>query len=116
MLAALISLASAIFHGYVGVKIYTGNLMGSKLLSSTQSPNLISWQMLTVFLITGGATFLCAAMNPELALLSYPVLLGNRLGAALFLWVGRSGHAGLFKLPGMYLMSLTAVLGWVGLP
>lgn len=96
MLAALISLASAIFHGYVGVKIYMGNLKGSKLLSYTQPSSLISWRMLTVFLITGGATFLCAAMNPELALLSYPVLLGNRLGAALFLWVGLSGLAGLF--------------------
>ena len=52
--------------------------------------------MLTVFLITGGAMLLCAAMNPELALLSYPVLLGNRLGAALFLWIGLSGLAGLF--------------------
>ena len=80
MHAGLISLGSAIFHGYVGVKIYMGNLKGSKLLSLTQSPSLISWQMLTVFLITGGAMLLCAAMNPELASLSYPVLLGNRLG------------------------------------
>ena len=116
MHAGLISLGSAIFHGYVGVKIYMGNLKGSKLLSLTQSPSLISWQMLTVFLITGGAMLLCAAMNPELALLSYPVLLGSRLGAAIFLWVGRSGHAGLLKLSGMYPMSLTAVPGWLGLP
>ena len=93
-----------------------GNLKGSKLLSYTQPSSLISWRMLPVFLITGGATFLCAAMNPELALLSYPVLLGSRLGAAIFLWVGRSGHAGLLKLSGMCLMSLTAVPGRLGLP
>ena len=55
-------------------------------------------------------------MDPELALLSYPVLLGNGMGAALFLWIGLSGHATLFRLPGMYLMLLTAVLGWLGLP
>ena len=116
MLAALISLGGAIFHGYVGGKIYMGNVKGSNLLPLTQSLSLISWQMFTVFLMTSGVTLLCVAMDPELALLSYPVLLGNGMGAALFLWIGLSGHATLFRLPGMHLMLLTAVLGWLGLP
>ena len=116
VLAALLSLGGAISHGYVGGKIYMGNVKGSNLLPLTQSLSLISWQMFTVFLVTSGVTLLCVAMNPDLALLSYPVLLGNGMGAALFLWIGLTGHARLFKLPGMYLMLLTAVLGWLGLP
>ena len=95
VLAALLSLSGAIFHGYVGGKIYMGNVMGSNLLPLTQSLSLISWQMFSVFLVTSGVTLLCVAMNPDLALLSYPVLLGNGMGAALFLWIGLTGHAAL---------------------
>jgi len=116
VLAALSSLGGAIFHGYVGGKIYMGNMKGSNLLPLTQSLSLISWQMFAVSLMSSSVTLLCVAMDPELALLSYPVLLGNGMGAALFLWIGLSGHATLFRLPGMYLMLLTAVLGWLGLP
>ena len=93
-----------------------GNMKGSNLLPLTQSLSLISWQMFAVSLMTSSVTLLCVAIDPELALLSYPVLLGNGMGAAFFLWIGLSGHATLFRLPGMYLMLLTAVLGWLGLP
>ena len=72
--------------------------------------------MFTVFLMTSGVTLLCVAMNHELAVMSYPVLLGKGMGAALFLWIGLSGHATLFRLPGMYLMLLTAVYEWLELP
>ena len=94
MVAALIAFAGAIFHGFVGGKIYMSN----------------------IFLLVSGATLLCVAMSPELALLSYPILLGNVMGAVLFLWLGLTGHGALIKLPGMYLMFVTAVLGWSGLP
>ena len=115
VLAACLSLGGAVFHGYVGGKIYMGHVRGSNLLPLTQSLSLVSWQMFTVFLVVSGATLLCVAMKPEMALLSYPVLLGNGLGGALFLWLGITGHTALMKLPGMYLMCLTAVLGWLGL-
>ena len=72
--------------------------------------------MFTVFLMTSGVTLLCVVMNHELAVRSYPVLLGKGMGAALFLWIGLSGHATLFRLPGMYLMLLTAVYEWLELP
>ena len=116
MVAALIAFAGAIFHGFVGGKIYMSNIRESNLLPLTQSLSLVSWQMFAISLLVSGATLLCVAMSPELALLSYPILLGNVMGAVLFLWLGLTGHGALIKLPGMYLMLATAVLGWSGLP
>jgi len=113
--AALIALAGAVFHGVVGGIIYMGHIKASELMPLTQSLSLVSWQMFTVFLVVSGATLLCVAMKPDLALLAYPVLVGNVLGAALFLLLSVTGHASLLKLPGMYLMGLTALLGWLGI-
>ena len=113
--AALIALAGALFHGVVGGKIYMGHIKASELMPLTQSLSLLAWQMFTVFLVMTGATLLCVAMKPDLALLAYPVLVGNTLGAALFSLLGVMGHARLLKLPGMYLMGLTALLGWLGI-
>ena len=113
--AGIIALAGALFHGVVGGKIYMGQIKASELLPLTQSLSLVSWQMFTVFLLVSGATLICVAMKPDLALLAYPALVGNALGAALFFLLGVMGHARLFKLPGMYLMGLTALLGWLGI-
>ena len=113
--AALIALAAALFHGVVGGKIYMGHIKASELMPLTQSLSLVSWQRFTVWLVVTGGTLLCVAMKPDLALVAYPVLVGNALGAALFLLLGVIGHARLLKLPGMYLMGLTALLGWLGI-
>jgi hypothetical protein len=113
--AALIALTGAVFHGVVGGKIYMGHIKGSDLMPLTQSLSLVSWQMFTVFLVVSGVTLLCVALKPDLALLASPILVGNALGAALFLLLGAMGHASLLKLPGMYLMGLTALLGWLGI-
>ena len=113
--AGIIALAGALFHGLVGGKIYMGHIKASELLPLTQSLSLVSWQMFTVFLVVSGATLICVAMKPDLFLLAYPVLVGNALGAALFSLLGVMGHARLLKLPGMYLMGLTALLGWLGI-
>ena len=113
--AGIIALAGALFHGVVGGKINMGHITASELLPLTQSLSLVSWQMFTVFLVVSGATMICVAMKPDLALLAYPVLVGNALGAALFSLLGVMGHARLLKLPGMYLMGLTALLGWLGI-
>ena len=112
--AAVVALAGALFHGYVGGKIYMGHINASDLMPLTQSLSLVSWHMFTVFLLVSGATLICVAMKPDLALLSYPILLANALGAALFLLLGVMGHGRLLKLPGLYLMSMTALLGWFG--
>ena len=112
--AAVVALAGALFHGYVGGKIYMGHVNTSDLMPLTQSLSLVSWHMFTVFLLVSGATLICVAMKPDLALLSYPILLANALGAALFLLLGAMGHGRLLRLPGLYLMSMTALLGWLG--
>ncbi|MGB0156535.1 MAG: hypothetical protein ACPF86_04595 [Luminiphilus sp.] len=114
-LAAVIALAGAVFHGYVGGKIYLGHIKASDLMPLTQSLSVVSWQMFTVLLLVSGATLVCVAMKPTLALLAYPVLVANALGALLFLLLGAMGHGRLLKLPGMYLMGLTALLGWLGI-
>ena len=113
--AGIIALAGALFHGAVGGKIYMGHIKASELLPLTQSLSLVSWQMFTVFLVVSGATLICVAMKPDLSLLAYPVLVGNALGAALFSLLGVMGHARHLKLPGMYLVGLTALLGWLGI-
>ena len=113
--AGIIALAGVLFHGVVGGKIYMGHIKASELLPLTQSLSLVSWQMFTAFLVVSGATLICVAMKPDLSLLAYPVLVGNALGAALFSLLGVMGHARLLKLPGMYLMGLTALLGWLGI-
>ena len=113
--AALIALAGALFHGVVGGKIYMGHIKASDLMPLTQSLSVVSWQMFTVLLLVSGATLVCVAMKPILALLAYPVLVANALGALLFLLLGAMGHGRLLKLPGMYLMGLTALLGWLGI-
>ena len=113
--AGIIALAGALLHGVVGGKIYMGHNKASELLPLTQSLSLVSWQMFTVFLVVSGVTLICVAMEPDLALLAYPVLVGNALGAALFSLLGIMGHARLLKLPGMYLVGLTALLGWLGI-
>ena len=112
--AAVVALAGALFHGYVGGKIYMGHISASDLVPLTQSLSLVSWHMFTVFLLVSGATLICVAMKPDLTLLSYPILLANALGAVLFLLLGVAGHGRLLKLPGLYLMSMTALLGWLG--
>ena len=112
--AAVVALAGALFHGYVGGKIYMGHINASDLMPLTQSLSLVSWHMFTVLLLVSSATLVCVAMKPDLALLSYPILLANALGAALFLLLGAMGHGRLLRLPGLYLMSMTALLGWLG--
>ena len=115
MAAAVVALGGALFHGYVGGKIYMGQVNASDLVPLTRSLSLVSWHMFTVCLLVSGATLICVAMKPDLALLSYPVLLMNALGAGLFLFLGVMGHARLLKLPGTYLMAMTALLGWLGI-
>ena len=52
MVAAAIALVGAIFHGYVGARIYMKNIRESQLAPLTQSLSLVSWHMFTVF-VTG---------------------------------------------------------------
>ena len=116
MVAAAIAMAGAIFHGYVGGRIYMKNIRESQLASLTQSLSLVSWQMFTVLLLVSGTTFMVVAWQPHLALMAVPLMWANALGASLFLVLSLMGHSALIKLPGLYLMGLTALFAWLGLP
>ena len=116
MVAAAIALVGAIFHGYVGGRLYMKNIRESQLASLTQSLSLVSWQMFTVLLLVSAITFMVVAWQPHLALMAVPLIWANALGAGLFLVLSLMGHSALIKLPGLYLMGLTALLAWLGSP
>ena len=113
--AAVIALVGAIFHGFVGGRLYMKNIRESQLASLTQSLSLVSWQMFTVLLLVSAITFFVVARQPHLALMAVPLVWANAMGALLFLVLSLMGHSALIKLPGLYLMSFTAVCAWLGL-
>ena len=115
MVAAAIAMVCAIFHGYVGGRLYMKNIRESQLASLTQSLSLVSWQMFTVLLLVRAITFIVVAWQPHLALMAVPLMGANALGACLFLVLSLMGHSALIKLPGLYLMGLTALLSWLGI-
>ena len=115
MVAAAIAMLGAIFHGYVGGRLYMKNIRESQLASLTQSLSLVSWQMFTVLLLVSAITFIVVAWQPHLALMAVPLMGANALGACLFLVLSLMGHSALIKLPGLYLMGLTALLSWLGI-
>ena len=115
MVAAAIAMVGAIFHGYVGGRLYMKNIRESQLASLTQSLSLVSWQMFTVLLLVSAITFIVVAWQPHLALMAVPLMGANALGACLFLVLSLMGHSALIKLPGLYFMGLTALLSWLGI-
>ena len=115
MVAAAIAMVGAIFHGYVGGRLYMKNIRESQLASLTQSLSLVSWQMFTVLLLVSAITFIVVAWKPHLALMAVPLMGANALGACLFLVLSLMGHSALIKLPGLYLMGLTALLSGLGI-
>jgi hypothetical protein len=115
MVAAAIAMLGAIFHGYVGGRLYMKNIRESQVAPLTQSLSLVSWQMFTVLLLVSAITFIVVAWQPHLALMAVPLMGANALGACLFLVLSLMGHSALIKLPGLYLMGLTALLSWLGI-
>ena len=112
---AALSLVGGLFHGIAGHKIYMSNINGSNLEQIAKTLSLVSWHMFTILLIVGAGTLVCIAYEPAMALMAYPINLVNAGGALMFLAVGLGGHGQLLRLPGMYLMSGTAILAWLGI-
>jgi hypothetical protein len=48
--------------------------------------------------------------------MAVPAIWANALGALLFFVLSLNGHSALLKLPGLYLMGLTALFAWLGRP
>jgi hypothetical protein len=115
MLGAVLSFAGMVFHGFVGGKIYMGNINKSDLEPLTKSLSLISWHIFTIFLFVSAVTLIYSAYNSSFVIAVYPVIVVNLLGAVLFLMLGVGKHRILLLLPGAYLMGATALLGWLGI-
>ena len=115
MLGAALSLAGMVFHGFIGGKIYMGNVNKSDLEPLTKSLSLISWHIFTIFLFVSAVTLSYSAYNSGFVIAVYPVIVVNLLGAVLFLLLGLGKHRILLLMPGVYLMGATALLGWFGI-
>ena len=112
---AALSLVGAVFHGLVGGRVYyMQNIKSSNLEPLTQSLSLVSWHIFTIFLVACGGTLLYVAHNPAFMIATYPLIVINALGAALFIFLALIGHTKLLRLPGAYLMGGTAILIWLG--
>ena len=114
ILASLLSLASAAFHGYAGGNIYGGNIAASDLDPLTQSLSLVSWHIFTIFLIVSAFVLSWVAHYPLHKMAVYPTIAINVLGALLFVALGLAGHGELMQMPGAYLMGGIAALSWMG--
>ena len=115
MLGAALSLAGMVFHGFIGGKIYMGNVNKSDLEPLTKSLSLISWHIFTIFLFVSAVTLSYSAYNSDFVIAVYPIIVVNLLGAVLFLLLGLGKHRILLLMPGVYLMGATALLGWFGI-
>lgn len=115
MSGALLSLVGGLFHGVAGHRIYMANINGSNLEQIAKTLSLVSWHTFTIMLVVGAGTLACVAYNPAMKLMAYPIILVNAGGALMFAGLGLGGHGQLIRLPGMYLMGGTAILGWLGI-
>jgi len=112
---AIISLVGMLFHGVAGQKIYMSNIYKSEMEELTKSLSLASWHVFTIFLLISALTLFFIAYNPELAIAAYPVIGINLLGSLLFIFLGLGRHRALLRMPGAFLMGITALLAWLGI-
>lgn len=113
--AAFIAAVGAVFHGYVGGRIYLGHIKGSDLEDLTKSLSVVSWQVFTIWLAVSAGVLVCVSLDASLALMAYPIILVNVLCAALFVYLGATGHGHLLRLPGAYLTAATGTLAYLGI-
>lgn len=113
--AAFIAAVGAVFHGYVGGRIYLGHIKVSDLEDLTKSLSVVSWQVFTIWLAVSAGVLVCVSLDASLALMAYPIILVNVLCAALFVYLGATGHGHLLRLPGAYLTAATAALAYLGI-
>jgi hypothetical protein len=113
-IAAFIAAVGAVFHGYVGGRIYLGHIYGSELEYLTKSLSVVSWQVFTIWLGVSAGVLVCVSLDASLGLMAYPIIAVNALCALLFVYLGVTGHGQLLKLPGAYLTAATACLAYLG--
>ena len=114
MAAAALSLLGAFFHGVIGGRMNMDNINRTDLEPLSKSLSLVSRHVFTIFLLVGAISLLVVGFGLLSSIALYPVIVINLLGALLFIFLGLSGHKGLMKMPGAFLMATTAVCGFVG--
>ena len=65
-IAAFIAAVGAVFHGYVGGRIYLGHINGSDLEDLTKSLSVVSWQVFTIWLAVARAYWSASRSTPVL--------------------------------------------------
>jgi hypothetical protein len=90
-IAAFIAAVGAVFHGYVGGRIYLGHINGSDLEDLTKSLSVVSWQVFTIWLGVSAGVLVCVSLDASLALMAYPIIAVNALCALLFVYLGVTG-------------------------
>ena len=115
ILGAIISLVGMFFHGVAGQTKYMSNIYKSEMEPLTKSLSLVSWHVFTIFLFISAITLFYTAYNPNMAMAVYPIIGVNLLGSLLFIFFGHGNHKTLLKMPGAYLMGVTALLAWLGI-
>ena len=111
---AILSLLGAVFHGFIGGKIYTTNINKSDLEPLGKTLSMFSWQVHTIFLLIAACTLIYIAISPEFAVAAYPIIGINILGAIYFLVLG-IGNREFLKMPGAVLMGAIALLALLGI-
>ena len=111
---AILSLLGAVFHGFIGGKIYRTNINKSNLEPLGKTLSMFSWQFHTIFLLIAACTLIYIAISPEFAIAAYPIIGINILGAIYFLVLG-IGNREFLKMPGAGLMGAIALLAWLGI-
>ena len=115
MIAAFLSLVGMLFHGFIGGKIYISNVNDSDMEALTKSLSIVSWHVFTIFLFISALTLIYIAYNPEFSIAAYPVIGTNLLGSLLFIFLGLGRHRALLRMPGAFLMGITALLAGLGI-
>ena len=115
IIAGLISFVGMLFHGIAGHLKYIGTINDSSLEPLAKSLSLVSWHIFTIFLLVGSVVSIVVAYYPATVLALYPVIGVNLLGALLFIFLGLGRHKALLKMPGAYLMGLTAIFAYLGM-
>ena len=115
IIAGLISFVGMLFHGIAGHLKYIGTINDSSLEPLAKSLSLVSWHIFTIFLLVGSVVSIVVAYNPTTALALCPIIGVNLLGALLFIFLGLGRHKALLKMPGAYLMGLTAIFAYLGM-
>ena len=65
-IAAFIAAVGAVFHGYVGGRIYLGHIYGSELEDLTKSLSVVSWQVFTIWLGVSAGVLVCVSLDASL--------------------------------------------------